>query len=176
MAVVINPEIEIEPLPVPPLHPPTVLDLIASAVVAYPATDVELELVDLDTDGPDVNVGEQVSFRVKVTNRGPLTMKDVRLKAVAKNGAEVKSGGAAEQFGPEAVSANLIESIDGHGGSEDSSALFIIEAPNRSKPDDTVLVEVTVDSWIASFDHTLVSHSRASDTPMVTFASTVLGD
>jgi hypothetical protein len=153
-----------------------ILEQIADAVVAYPSTDVELEIVDISLDGETVNTRETGSFRVKVTNRGPLTMKDVRLKAIARNGAEVKSGGAAEQFGPEALSANTIETIAGHGGFDDSSALFIFEAPNATKPDGTVLVEVTVESWNALWDHTLNSHSRASTTPKVTFASAVALD
>ena len=176
MATVVNPDIDRDILIPPPNHVPTILDEIASAVQAYPATDVELELIDLDLDGADVNVREEFRFHVRVTNRGPLTMKDVRLKAVARNGAEVKSGGALEQFGPEAVSANPIETIGGHGGSDEGSAIFIVEAPNRTKPDGTVLVEVTVDSWDAEWTHTLTTHSNASATPMLTFASSVVGD
>ena len=76
----------------------------------------------------------------------------------------------------EAISSNIIETIAGHGGFDDSSALFIFEAPNGIKPDGTVLVEVTVESWNALWDHTLNSHSRASATPKVTFASAVALD
>ena len=73
----------------------TVLDDITDAVDAYPTTYVTLTIVDIDKDGDYVNTGEEVRFHVKVTNNGPMTMKDVRLKAVAKNGTEVKSGGVA---------------------------------------------------------------------------------
>ena len=52
-------------------------------------------------------------------------------------------------FEPEALSANTIETLAGHGGSDDNSALFILEAPNGTKPDGTVLVEVTVEEWNA---------------------------
>jgi hypothetical protein len=151
----------------------SILEQIADAVVAYPSAEVELEIVDISLDGEEVNTGETGSFRVKVTNRGPLTMKDVRLKAVAKSGARVKSGGAAEQFRDSALSANAIETLAGHGGFDDSSAIFIFEAPNGTKPEGTALVEVTVEEWNALWDHTLNSHSRASTSPKVTFASAV---
>jgi hypothetical protein len=175
MEAIIDPQIDLDPAPVPPFRPPTILDEIASAVQAYPVTDVELELIDLDLDGQDLNVRELFSFHVRVTNRGPLTMKDVRLKAVAKNGAEVKSGGAAEQFGTEAVSANLIETIAA-GDSDEGTAIFIVEAPNRAKPDGTVLVDVTLHSWNAVWDDLLNTRSDASNTPKLTFASRVVGD
>jgi hypothetical protein len=160
---------------VPGLQVParTILDDIADAMVGYPANYVTLEIVDLTLDGDIVNTGEEGSLRVKVTNNGPLTMKDVRLKAVAKSGTEVKSGGALEQFRTEALSANTIETIGGHGGSDDNSALFIFEAPNVAKPDGTTLLEVTVEEWNALWDHTLNSHSRPSVTPKVTFKSSV---
>jgi hypothetical protein len=38
-----------------------------------------------------------------------------------------------------------------------------------------VLVEVTVDSWNATWDFTLNKHSEASATPVATFASEVVG-
>ena len=76
----------------------TVLDDIKDAVEAYPTTYVKLEIVDIEKDGDIVNTGEEVRFHVKVTNDGPMTMKDVRLKAVAKNGTEVKSGRGRSRF------------------------------------------------------------------------------
>ena len=154
-----------------PVH--TILDDIAAAINGYPSTNVELEVVDISLDGEFVNTGEEGSFRVKVTNRGPMTMKDVRLKALAKNGAKVKSGGALEQFGSEALSANTIETLGGHGGSDDNSALFNFKAPNVAKPDGTVLVEVTVEEYNLLWDHALNVHSDESSTPKVTFSTSV---
>jgi hypothetical protein len=152
----------------------TILEEIAQAVVDYPSTDVELVITSTSKDGDAVNTDEEVSMTVKVTNRGPLTMKDVLLKAVAKNGARVKSGGAGAQFGPDAIQANNIELIAGHGGFDDTSARFVVEAPSDDSNDVLVdLVDITVHSWNALWDHTLNSHSRPSDTPTLTFAAVV---
>ncbi len=142
-------------------------------MAAYPANYVRLEIVDISLDGDIVNTGEEGSFRVKVTNNGPLTMKDVRLKAVARSGAEVKSGSAGAPFEQETLSSNIIETIAGEGGSDDNSALFIFEAPNVAKPDGTPLVDVTVAEWNAAWDYILNRRSGASTTPMVTFESSV---
>ena len=151
----------------------TVLDDITDAVNAYPTTYVTLTIVDIEKDGDFVSTGEEVGFHVKVTNNGPMTMKDVRLKAVAKNGTEVKSFGVLEDFGEEALSSNTIETLNGHGGSDETSAQFILEAPNRIKPDGTVLVEVTVEEYNLLWDHILIGHSDPTTSPKVTFASSV---
>jgi uncharacterized repeat protein (TIGR01451 family) len=170
----IDSPIDIEPnIPGAQLPARTVLDDIADALVGYPANYVTLEIVDLALDGDIVNTGEEGSFRVKVTNNGPLTMKDVRLKAVGKRGTEVKSGSAGQQFADFVLSSNTIETLAGHGGFDDNSAFFIFEAPNGTRPEGTTLVEVTVEEWNALWDHTLNSHSRPSASPKVTFQSSV---
>ena len=156
-----------------PVH--TVLDEINDAVVAYPPNYVRLALVNIDRDGTDVNTGEQVRFNVRVTNDGPMTMKDVRLKAVAKNGTEVKNQGAADVFGPDALGATVIETLSGHGASNEET-LFILEAPNGVKPDGTLLVEVTVEEYNLLWDHILIGHSDPTTTPKATFSSSVLLD
>jgi hypothetical protein len=155
------------------LPTPTIIDEIANAVAAYPDTDVKLEIVDLTFPGNALNLDEDGSFNVKVTNLGALTMKNVTLKAVATNGAEVKSQAAASQFSTEAISASTIGTIAGGGGSNDSIKFFF-EAPNQPKPEGTVLVEVTIDSWDATWDYALNKRSGASASPVATFSSEVV--
>jgi uncharacterized repeat protein (TIGR01451 family) len=150
----------------------TILDDIKDAVEAYPTSYVKLEIVDIVKDGDIVNTGEEVRFHVRVTNDGPMTMKDVRLKAVAKNGTEVKSGSAAAVFGATALGSTIIDTLGGHGGSNEVS-LFVLEAPNVAKPDGTLLVEVTVEEYNLLWDHILIGHSDPTTTPKATFSSSV---
>lgn len=150
----------------------TIIDDLANSVEAYPTTEVALEIVALDFEGDNVNVNEEVRFRVKVTNNGALTMTDVRVKVVAENGAEVKNQGALSQFGPSAVDASSIDRINAHGGSEEGG-LFVLEAPGSTKPVGTTLATATLEEWNGLFDHLLDSHSRAASTPSVTFESKV---
>jgi hypothetical protein len=153
---------------------PTILDQIAGAVAAYPATDVRLDIIDVTFPGDALNTNEQGGFVVKVTNNGPLTMKDVLVKVVAKNGAQVKNGSALAVFDSEAISANIIETIAGSGGSDDTDARFVFKAPAGTKSEGTVLLEATVHSWNATWDYTLNRESGASDSPVATFASSVV--
>ena len=69
-----------------------------AAVGAYPAASVDLEIVDVVVPGSVINVNEKPSFRVKVTNRGPLEMTGVTLRIKGLNGATVKQNGAAAPF------------------------------------------------------------------------------
>jgi uncharacterized repeat protein (TIGR01451 family) len=154
------------------LPTPTILDEIADAVEAYPSTDVRLEIIDLDFPNDALNTGERGSFSVKVTNNGTLTMKNVRLKAVADSGTEVRAT-EDEDFAPDALAENTIGTIAGGGGSN-STTRFFFEAPNGTKPEGTVLVEVTIDSWDATWDFTLNKRSEASSDPVATFASAVV--
>ncbi len=155
-----------------PIPARTVLDEIKDAVVAYPPNYVKLALINIEKDGVSVDTGEEVRFNVRVTNDGPMTMKDVRLKAVAKNGAEVKSGSAGAVFDDSALGSTIIDTLGGHGGSNEVS-LFILEAPNATKPDGTLLVEVTVEEYNLLWDHILIGHSDPTTTPKATFSSSV---
>ena len=57
--------------------------------------------------------------------------------------------------------ANIIETLEGHGASDETSVLFILETPNVAKPDGTLLVEVTVEEYDLLWNHILNEHSRA---------------
>ena len=91
-----------------------------AAVEAYPAASVDLEIVDVDIPGSVINVNERPTFRVKVTNRGPLEMTGVTLRIKGLNGATVKQNGAAAPFVSEFVtSTSQLATIGGHGGDAD---------------------------------------------------------
>ena len=98
--------IEVDPnLPGPgqpaPVH--TILDDIANAVRDYPKNYVDLEFADIDPEvGTSINTNEEANFRIRVVNRGPLTLRDVKIRVVAKSGAKVKGNGAIDPLDGEA--------------------------------------------------------------------------
>lgn len=89
-------------------------DTMADELAAYPMTDVKLEIVDVITPGSVLNVGEEPSFYVRVTNTGPLRLTGVTVRVRGQNGATVKHGGALAQFASDFVSDEL-PPINAHG-------------------------------------------------------------
>jgi hypothetical protein len=151
-------------LDTPPVN--TILDDIANTVVNYLATYVDIEFVDLEfTTGTVLNVNEEAHFRLHVINKGPLTMKDVKIRIIAKSGAKVKGAGAADVFDGEAF-ANTIDTVGGHNSANPSETERLhLKAPPGTKPAGTDLVEAYIDEWDADWAHTLLSHSRAGEAP-----------
>jgi hypothetical protein len=154
--------------------PPNVLNQIADAMEAYPATFVELEFVDVEpASGTVLNTNEEAEFRLRVFNRGPLTMRDVVIKIVGKNGAKVKDNGVIAQFETETL-VSTIDSVAGHNDENPQETLLLhLKAPPREKADGTDLVEAYVDSWNGDWLHTLNSHSRAATAPNGVYESAV---
>ena len=120
------------------------------AVGTYPATFVDLEIVDVVTPGA-LNTGDKPSFRVKVTNRGALELTGVTLKIKGLNGATVKQNGAAAPFVPEFVTAtSQLATVGGHaplgtGSSQTTNGSpFSFQAPGSAQPSRN-LVQVTLE-------------------------------
>ena len=91
-------------------------DDFTNALETYPETGVQLEIVAVSFPDSVLNVEETATFRVKVTNTGPLNLTDVSLRIKGLNGATVANNGAASPFVSEFVT-QTIESIAAHGGS-----------------------------------------------------------
>ncbi len=142
---------------------PNVLVQIAQAIAAYPATFVELEFIDVDpASGDTLNTGEEADFQLRVNNTGPLTMRDVQIKIVGKNGTTVKNNGAAAQFGRDALT-NFIDTVAGHNAdSPNETETLHLKAPTGEKAAGTDLVEAFIQSWNGDWVHMLNTHSEAS--------------
>jgi hypothetical protein len=54
-------------------------DDMTTAIETYPNGHVEIEIVDVEVPGNVLNIEEEARFRVKVTNRGPLHLKNLRV-------------------------------------------------------------------------------------------------
>jgi hypothetical protein len=147
---------------IPNLPVRTVLDEIADAVADYVSHYVNVTF-DVDPDfGDALSTNEEADFTLRIFNNGPLTMKDVKLRVVAKNGAKVKGAGAADVFDGEAF-ANTIVTVGGHESKTTES--LHLKAPPGIKPAGTELVEAYVDDWNALWTYTLNQESGASDDP-----------
>ena len=151
----------------------SVLEDIEAALESYPATYVDLEFVDVVIPGTVLNTNEEVMFKLRVHNRGPLTLEDVKIRIRGKNGAKVKGNGAIAEFESEAF-ANTIDRIQGHNGNNlHTTEVLWLKAPAGAKAAGTDLVEAFVEEWNGGIDHLLVSHSRASESPNGLYESQV---
>lgn len=145
-----------------------------AAIETYPETDVTIEIVDVVFPGSALNAGEIGTFRVKVTNTGPLHLDGVTLRIKGLNGATVADNGAIAPFVSEFVTQELPR-INAHGGSQltvGSSLKF--KAPARAQASRD-LVKASLEDWDANLDHILLAHSDPVASVNDTYAVQVVG-
>jgi hypothetical protein len=148
-------------------------DDMTTALATYPETDVTIELVDVVTPGSVLNVNEVGTFRVKVTNTGPLNLTGVTLRIKGLNGATVANNGAIAPFVSEFVTQEL-PTIYGHGGSQLTvGSALKFKAPGSAQAAKN-LVKATLEAWDANLDHILIGHSDPLDNPKGIYAAEVL--
>ena len=164
-------------------------DDMTNAVAVYPVDNVLLEIVDVVIPGDVLNVSEEATFKVKVTNTGPLNMTDVTLRLKGQHGAKLKRPlilntpptarasrtgvtPTALLFVDEFVSAALPE-IRGHGGSQTSDT-FTFKTPEDAQVSQT-LVKATIEGWNGNLNHMLIDHSDPLDPPKATYSAEVVG-
>ena len=56
-----------------------VLEDLDADINAYPAANVEIDIIEFTGGGIHINVGEVWDFKVRVNNKGPLNMKNLNL-------------------------------------------------------------------------------------------------
>jgi uncharacterized membrane protein len=148
-------------------------DDMTAALATYPETDVDLQIVDVVTPGDVLNVGETATFRVQVTNRGPLNLTGVTLRIKGLNGATVANNGILSPFVSEFVTQEL-PPIDAHGGSQLTvGSPLKFKAPAGAQASKT-LVRATLEAWNANTDHIFNGHSDPLDSPRGVHAAEVV--
>jgi hypothetical protein len=149
-------------------------DDMRAALAAYPVTDVELEIVDVVTPTPGnvLNVNEIATFRVQVTNRGPLNLTGVTVRVRGQNGATVANNGAAAPFVSEFITQELLP-INSHHSQLTVGSPLKFKAPGGAQASKT-LVKATLEAWDANLDHILIGHSDPLDPPEGTYAAEVV--
>jgi hypothetical protein len=167
-------------------------DDMTAAVASYPVDDVLIQIVEFTFPDDVLNVGELATFKVKVTNTGPLNLTNVTVRVKGQHGAQLKNPGiildgntiprpaaraaaqaiVVSQFVDELVSKEL-PTIGGHGGTA-TSEVFTLKAPDLPQASQT-LVKATLEQWDGDLAHSLIGHSDPlPDAPKGTFSTAVV--
>lgn len=163
-------------------------DDMTAALATYPVDDVLIEIVDVDFPDQVLNVNEEATFKVKVTNTGPLNLTGVTLRIKGQHGARLKvpvvftpnqpiparaaAAATLTQLVDEFVSLPL-DTISGHGGSRTSDS-FTLKAPGASQASQT-LIKATLEAWDGDLEHILKGHSDPlPDAPKGTYSTAVV--
>jgi hypothetical protein len=154
-----------------------------TALETYPETNVVIEIVNFTpVTGTALNVDEDATFQVKVTNNGLLNLTDVKLRVKAQSNAKLKEivAGQFPQDPPRVILvddllSNPLLEVHGNGGAKITET-FTLKAPHKAtKPGKTEdLVKVTLDAWDANLDRILIDHSNALDSVNATKAAEVV--
>jgi hypothetical protein len=150
-----------------------------TAVATYPETNVAIEIVDVAfTSGNALNIEEEATFKVKITNSGPLDLTDVTVRVKGLNGAQLRTSLIAEPnpdplprsraaaaaavavpvYVDDLVS-EVIPLVGAHGGSK-TTETFTFKAPrNDSNGSTRNLVKASLEGWNGSLNHMLLGHS-----------------
>ena len=153
--------------------PTPTLDGLVSDINAYPATHLELAIEEVEFPDSQLNVNEIGTFKVRVTNRGPLDVANLQLTITGENGTLV----AQNIFGsPFASSITTVPMgvVGGHGGSVVTPGEpYKFRAPStpRSRQD---LVKVTIGPWNGLFTHMLNAHSDPNESVQAVYRDDVL--
>jgi len=135
----------------------SLIDDLRNAVDAYETDQCATEIVDFaitGNGGSILNVGETFQFKVKVTNQGPLDMKNVRLRANGTSFADVAL--STGSFGSSALSSSF--NLDAHQNHTTGLFRGKCKASTSGAKD---IATARVDSWDASLDHILIDHTGA---------------
>jgi hypothetical protein len=134
------------------------LDDFVGAVGSYPGDYVELEIVEVAVPNGALNENESGTFRVRVTNNGPLNMEDVTVRVKGLNGVTVANNGAAAPYVDEFVTQPLA-TIYGHGPSVvTSGGVLKFMAPANAQASADIL-KATLEGWNGDMAHILLGHS-----------------
>lgn len=137
-------------------------DDMTTAVMQYPATSVEIEVVDLDYPGAGLNSHEEGTFRVQVTNAGALNMLDVKLHIKGLNGTTVKPAGDDADYVTEFITdPSEIATVGAHGNVQKTNVAYGFKAPGPHAKEDLILAWLS--DWNGDQSHILVDHA-AGDT------------
>jgi hypothetical protein len=162
-------------------------DDMTAALADYPVNDVSLEIVDVAIPGDVLNVTEEATFKVKITNTGPLNLSGVTLRIKGQHGATLRNPVILQPNAPPTAAAivgqpvffvdelvsGTLPTIPGHGGTQ-TTERFTLKAPAAAQASKT-LVKATLDAWDADLNHIMNGHSDPlPQAPKATFSAEVV--
>jgi hypothetical protein len=137
----------------------TVLDDLADAVKAYATDQVATRIVDFaisSGNGTALNVGETFTFKVRVTNHGVLYMKDVRIRVLATEFADVRSQSSSTFGSGATASAFDLSSFNGDG----TTGVFVGRAKKVTGTAAKDIVTAGIFSWDPDLNNLLRDNSK----------------
>lgn len=155
------------------------LSEITAEVENYPRDYLEIEIFEVEWPGDVIDVNEQVTFRVRVSNSGPLHVDNLELLVEGLNGAaEVKGNNAQAQWEDSfTTSAGWFPRVPAHSATDPGPVemtggdfYFRATRPAARAKD---LIKVSVFGWSSSFDHVFGGHTRADAEAVDVYTSTV---
>ncbi len=154
------------------------IDDYTTGINTYPDENVVIEIVDVDVNGGGaLNTNDEGSFRVQVTNNGPLTLTDVVLKVEGLNGTKVKQNGAGSSYEQVFLtSSGVVEQLPAvtHNNTVVSTgSAFGFKAPARNMPVSD-LIKITFEDWKPDFEHIHTSHTNERPTVTAVYRDNVL--
>jgi hypothetical protein len=150
-----------------------VIEDLDAQIATYPETYVLLDIVEVDSPGEAINVDEEGSFRVQVTNNGPVNLTDVTVKVKGLNGVLVKTGGAPDLEYRDEFEIGIPD-ILGDGGSQVTEGSKLgFKAPSQPL-DSQPLFKATLQLWNGNLDRILNAHTRPLDTVKATYEDEVV--
>jgi len=153
------------------------LSEIAAAVETYPREYLEIEIFEVDWPGTVIDVNEDVTFRVRVSNSGPLDVDELEVLIEGLNGAQVKNANAHAQWTDSFVLTGVIPPVPAHSATDpgpvemtSGDLHFRATRPARNAKD---LVRVSVAGWASDFGHIFGGHTRADAEAKDAYSATV---
>jgi hypothetical protein len=132
-----------------------VIDDLVAAANEYPTTSVVLEIVDVTFPGTAINSLEEGTFRVKVTNRGPLEIDNLRLTISGENGIQIKGNSVIATYG-RTLDLHMRAPVPPHSTVDANTGPdFGFKAPSSSWSDQKVLIKATLDEFDVSVESML---------------------
>ncbi|QGN33023.1 hypothetical protein [Microlunatus sp. Gsoil 973] len=157
---------------------PPLLEQLSDAIHDYPKSYLTVDIYSVNpvaSDGDVINTGDEVTFRIRVNNTGPLAIDNLKLLVEAEAGATgVKKHGASTfqsnvTTAPISVPANQFES----SWTELPDDYHFIAGPATTEKVD--LVKVLLWDWDGNLSWMLTTHTGRSDETEDVYSHKVLG-
>jgi hypothetical protein len=153
-----------------------VLEDLMQAYQDYPHVYLELTFVEVEAPGNVANNGDDLTFRIRAINRGPVNMKKLGLRVTGLNGTQVKSNGAAAPWSPSfELSGDYFGDVPAHNADSPvmspGSKLHFKPTSSSTVARDLMRVEVT--GWDGDDSHLLVAHTRADPEAKAIYSAVV---